>query len=103
LNDRLPDFGSYGDILLRDRKMYVAPTPFALMTGTAENRTLVLPAAHPADERLEIVGKFDRAEADRVLTSYTFDLEKNLLTGEYKPNPTSGRIHSFCAWRRRGD
>jgi|SRR5829696_8936912 len=27
-------FGSYGDILVRDRKMYVAPTPFALAEGT---------------------------------------------------------------------
>ena len=29
-NKSFRGFGSYGDILVRDRKMYVAPTPFAL-------------------------------------------------------------------------
>ncbi|HEX4081067.1 MAG TPA: hypothetical protein VHX61_19565 [Rhizomicrobium sp.] len=38
-------FGSYGDILVRDRKMYVAPTPFALAEGTAHNSTLIVPGA----------------------------------------------------------
>ena len=29
-NKHVKGFGSYGDIMIRDRKMYVAPTPFAL-------------------------------------------------------------------------
>lgn len=33
-NESFRGFGSYGDILVRDRKMYVAPTPFALADGT---------------------------------------------------------------------
>jgi hypothetical protein len=36
-------FGSYGDIFIRDRKMYVAPTPFALAEGTAHRFTLIVP------------------------------------------------------------
>jgi hypothetical protein len=43
-NKSFRGFGSYGDILVRDRKMYVAPTPFALAEGTAHRRTLILPA-----------------------------------------------------------
>lgn len=38
------DSGSHGDIPLRDRKMYGAPTPFALAEGTAHHRTPVMPA-----------------------------------------------------------
>ncbi len=33
-NRNIKGFGSYGDIMIRDRKMYVAPTPFALTDGT---------------------------------------------------------------------
>jgi hypothetical protein len=38
-------FGSYGDILIRDRKMYVVPTPFALASNLAHYFTLIMPAA----------------------------------------------------------
>ncbi len=33
-NKSIRGMGSYGDILLRDRKMYVAPTPFGLLEGS---------------------------------------------------------------------
>jgi hypothetical protein len=42
-NRSVKGFGSYGDIMIRDRKMYVAPTPFALVSGVAHLHTLVLP------------------------------------------------------------
>ena len=32
-NKSVRGFGSYGDIMIRDRKMYTAPTPFDLTTG----------------------------------------------------------------------
>jgi hypothetical protein len=32
-NKSVKGFGSYGDIMIRDRKMYVAPTPFGLASG----------------------------------------------------------------------
>jgi len=34
-NKSVKGFGSYGDILIRDRKMYVVPTPFHLVEGVA--------------------------------------------------------------------
>lgn len=37
-NKSFRGFGSYGDLLVRDRKMYVAPTPFALTRGTHGQR-----------------------------------------------------------------
>ncbi len=33
LNRHVTGFGSYGDIMIRDRKMYVVPTPYALCTN----------------------------------------------------------------------
>ena len=45
-NKSFRSFGSYGDILVRNRKMYVAPTPFALADGTAHHRVVpVIPRA----------------------------------------------------------
>src|SRR5207249_9262303 len=43
-NKSVKGFGSYGDVLIRDRKMYVVPTPFHLVAGVAHQRTLILPA-----------------------------------------------------------
>jgi hypothetical protein len=40
-------FGTYGDIMIRDRKMYVAPTPFALTDGTTGLMTLIVPVDLP--------------------------------------------------------
>jgi len=37
-NKSVKSFGSYGDILIRDRKMYVVPTPFKLVEGVAHQR-----------------------------------------------------------------
>lgn len=42
-NKSVKGFGTYGDILIRDRKMYVAPTPFALTEGTTGLMTLIIP------------------------------------------------------------
>jgi hypothetical protein len=50
-NKSIKGFGSYGDIMIRDRKMYVAPTPFALAAGTTGTQTLILPADFRADNR----------------------------------------------------
>ena len=59
-NKSFRGFGSYGDILVRDRKMYVAPTPFALAEGTAHRRTLILPADMSVDDDLVEIGRLTR-------------------------------------------
>lgn len=45
-NRNVKGFGSYGDIMIRDRKMYVAPTPFGLASGVAHLQTLILPDSY---------------------------------------------------------
>lgn len=102
-NKSFRGFGSYGDILVRDRKMYVAPTPFALAEGTAHRRTLILPADMPTDDDLVEIGRLTRREVDRMVVAYKFDLRSNDLTTTLVPNPSAGTEHAFRAYRLEGD
>lgn len=43
--------------MIRDQKMYVAPTPFALTEGTTGLMTLILPEDFGADDRYQVIGK----------------------------------------------
>lgn len=95
-------FGSYGDLLVRDRKMYVAPTPFALTEGTTGRKTLIVPEGFPPDPRLEPVGRLVRTEAEKLIVGYSFDLTTNTLTPSSAPNPAAGTEHVFVALRRKG-
>jgi hypothetical protein len=102
-NKSFRGFGSYGDILVRDRKMYVAPTPFALAEGTAHRRTLILPADHAVDDDLVRVGVLTRREVERVVMAYSFDLRDNTLATTLVKNPHAGREHIFLAYRVAGE
>ena len=101
-NKSVKGFGSYGDIMIRDRKMYVAPTPFGLTTGTAHNQTLVLPDDFRVNSRFRAVGKLVRREAQKLIVGYTFDLRTNTLKPESVDNPAAGTEHNFVAYRLQG-
>ncbi len=98
-NKSFRGFGSYGDLLVRDRKMYVAPTPFAMTSGTTGQGTLIAPDEVTLDGRLEQVGELVRIETDNIVVGYTFDLLTNKLTPELAPNPSAGNQHRFAAYR----
>lgn len=98
-NKSVKGFGTYGDIMIRDRKMYVAPTPFALTEGTTGLMTLILPEAFEADDRYQLVGSLTRVEAQSLVVGYTFDLRTNELKAETVPNPRAGTQHRFAAYR----
>ena len=98
-NRHVKGFGSYGDIMIRDRKMYVAPTPFGLATGVAHAQTLILPKAQRVPRGFRQVGQLVRREAERLIVGYTFDLRANSLTPTTVPNPGAAREHEFFAWR----
>lgn len=102
-NKSFRGFGSYGDILIRDRKMYVAPTPFALADGTAHRRTLILPEGHAVDDDLIEVGTLTRREVGQVVVTYSFDLRTNEIATTNVPNPSAGHEHIFKAYRVQGD
>jgi hypothetical protein len=98
-NKNVKGFGSYGDIMIRDRKMYVAPTPFALTVGTTGLRTLILPADWPVDDRFQLVGNLRRTEAESLVIGYSFDLRTNEIIAQKIPNPRAGTHHEFRAYR----
>jgi hypothetical protein len=101
-NKSVKGFGSYGDILIRDRKMYVVPTPFRLVDSVAHKHTLILPAeVEPGKGFLE-VGELCRREAANLIVGYSFKLKGNEIVPKTVPNPGAGREHAFRAWRLKG-
>jgi hypothetical protein len=102
-NKSIKGFGSYGDIMVRDRKMYVAPTPFGLLNGVAHQRTLVVPESMSPGGEYVRVGNLVRTEADRILVAYSFDLRSSKLSARWVGNPAKGRKHCFGAYRIKGD
>jgi hypothetical protein len=102
-NKSVKGFGSYGDIMIRDRKMYVAPTPFGLLDGVAHQRTLIVPEDAGVTKDYIRVGNVVRKEADRLLVTYSFDLRSSEISAKWADNPTKGREHRFAAYRVAGD
>jgi hypothetical protein len=102
-NKPVRGFGSYGDIMIRDRKMYVVPTPFALARNLAHFFTLITPADHTPGAGFERIGDLVRVEAAQLVVAYRFDLRTNDLTPDMVPNPDAGREHHFRAWRLKGE
>lgn len=102
-NESVKGFGSYGDLMIRDRKMYVAPTPFGLIKGTAHNMTLILPRQFKSTDSLKKVGELVRKESDKLIIGYSFNLRKNTLIPKTIPNPKAGTEHVFWAYRIKED
>ncbi|MBS1186622.1 MAG: hypothetical protein H6R04_640 [Burkholderiaceae bacterium] len=101
-NKSVKGFGTYGDIMIRDRKMYVAPTPFALTEGSTGLMTLILPENFGSDDRYQVVGNLTRIEAKTLVVGYNFDLRTNELCADSVPNPNAGTQHRFVAYRLKG-
>ena len=102
-NKSVKGFGSYGDLLIRDRKMYVAPTPFAVAEGLTGTRTLLVPSSWKAPKSLKSVGKVVRVEAKQLVVGYEFDLKSNEILEKRIHNPSAGKEHSFIAYRTKSD
>jgi hypothetical protein len=102
-NKSVKGFGTYGDILIRDRKMYVVPTPFRLLEGAAHHRTLILPVEVKPGKGFFCVGALSRVESPELIIGYAFDLKNNEIVAKHIPNPGAGKKHDFRAWRLKGD
>ncbi len=98
-NKSVKGFGSYGDIMIRDRKMYVVPTPFAIASGLNGRRTLILPRDYEAPGGFRKVGDLVRTEAEQLVVAYEFDLTTNEIKARRVENPDAGREHHFVAYR----
>ena len=100
-NKSVKGFGSYGDILIRARRMYVVPTPFHLADGLAHRQTLILPSEMSASGLVK-VGDLCRRECQRLVVGYTYDRLTDELSPKLIKNPTAGKEHFFTAWRVKG-
>src|SRR6185312_8120757 len=100
-NKNVKGFGTYGDIMIRDRKMYVVPTPFRLADGLAHRQTFILPCAMKAPNLVR-VGELCRRECARLVVGYAFDLKTSEITPNLVDNPGAGKEHHFTAWRVKG-
>ena len=98
-NKSVKAFGSYGDIMIRDRKMYVVPSPFVLTDGTTRQQTLIVPEGYPVTKQIQAVGTLVRTECHQLVSGYHFNLQTNELTPSYVANPHAGTKHSFTAYR----
>jgi len=101
-NKNVKGFGSYGDIMIRDRKMYVAPTPFALATGIERQVTLIDLESHRHSDAVECVGTLERTESEQTVSAYRFDLLCNEIEAEFTPNQNAHKTHGFKAYRSAG-
>lgn len=101
-NKHINGFGTYGDIMIRDRKMYVVPTPFALTEGTAGLSTLILPDHYTAPNDFFCVGELRRIEDPQLVAGYKFNLRTNEIQAEMITNPNAGKEHKFKAYRCKG-
>jgi hypothetical protein len=95
-------FGRYGDVMVRDRKMYVPKTAQGILSGLDDELTLVLPASTGELPGLSILNTIVRREAGELVLRYEFDFASNSLTTETMPNPTAGREHTFNVYRPEG-
>ena len=94
---------SYGEILVRDRKMYVAWPTFALAEGTVHHRTLILLERLPTDGDLNEIAILTRKEAQQQVVAYILDLITNILEISLAPNSSAGEEHVFKAYRMESD
>lgn len=102
-NKNVKGFGSYGDIMIRDRKMYVCPTPYALTEGTENQITLIVPDTFEINDDYCVKGELIRTECAEIIVSYEFDLVKNEIISHKKPNPNAGKQHKFKACRLKAE
>lgn len=102
VNKHVNGFGTYGDIKIRDRKMYVVPTPFALTQGTTGLVTLIIPGDYIVPEDFHCVGELSRTEDRHLVSGYSFNLRTNEINAEMIPNPNAGLVHIFKAYRCTG-
>ena len=100
-NKHIKGFGTYGDIMIRDRMMYVVPTPFALTSGTTGLATLIVPADFDAPSEFICVGELVRVESDKLVVGYSFDLTSNAIKDQLIKNPNAGKKHIFKAYRHQ--
>ena len=100
-NKAIHGFGSYGEAFIRDRKMYVFPTPFTIIPSLLGKVRLVIPSGLQLDSTIPPLGKLEEVTRrwvdDRVI-GYRIDLVSNVASPETEPSPRRGQEMNFEVW-----
>lgn len=91
--------GSYGDMMIHDRKMYVAPTPYELTSGTGRQVTFIAPGNFTPSRSLKLAGVFTRIESAKLIRGYSFDMVSHVITPALIANPDAGKNYPFTVFR----
>jgi len=89
-------FGSYGDAFIRDRKMYVFKTPFAIDPSSLGHLRLIVPTEWALqDSRVVKIGTITRTIASERLREYRVDLYQHVVTAVTAADPRAGQVRTF--------
>lgn len=106
-NSSLKDYGSYGDMMIRNRQMFVPPTPWKIVEGLEGKMSLIVPEDHaleegdPHYEEFVKISEVNRVETKELVSSYNVDLINNTITENHVPNPTAGKKHKFLIYCKK--
>jgi len=105
LEEKIEDFGSYGDGTIRSRKQYRFPTPFTLdATGLGRCRLILPTDWAPADPRLVQVGTLERSIAYTMLDNYCIHLDGTTRpTRHANPRHDAGQVRRFQVFEHPAD
>jgi hypothetical protein len=103
-NSSFRGLGSYGDVLLRARKMFVAFTPYGLLSNLRDHCTLVLPVGwEEPPTGFECVGEITRHRVPEQVVGYAEDFVSGTLTPVTAAHDLGVTDHVFKVWRVAGD
>lgn len=102
LNEGVQGFGTFGEGFIRNRKMYVFPTPYTIDPSGLSRCRLIVPAAWAVnDGRLQKVGTLNRVVAGTELSSYHIHLDGVTPAASIThPRADAGKVHSFDVFER---
>lgn len=96
INVSITQFGSYGNGFIRNRKMYVLPTPITIdPTGIGKVRLITPQNWNIQHSQLTNVGKITMRVADESISQYTIDMLGGKPVTEMKKNVNAGEEKHF--------
>lgn len=100
-NKAIHGFGSFGDAFIRDRKMYVFPTPFTLIPSLLGQVRLVVPSGTELASTTPTIAKVEdvtRTWVRERVIGYRMDLVSNTATPEMETSLHAGDELEFEVW-----
>lgn len=94
-NRSIPNFGSYNDGLLRNRKMYVFPHPITIHPDNFGKCQLIVPSSWELDDRFVKTGDINRRLSNGILRNYSVDMDTDEISANYIFKSGGRKTNSF--------